>query len=173
MRRRVSSRRTLLSISLFAFTFISCTRRDGISCFVLRGNSWQVETKHSWSIFFTGDCALITCHGFPSYGHCYCPVQSPPAPVVSKTVIWCVSIALGLHSSSYLCTPRLSLSLILDPLALPLSPGRPSPTQAPSAARMLSLAKLTMHRHVHIAFPFVHLVHITSRFLIAHFPMTL
>jgi len=68
--------------------------------------------------------------------------------------------------------PRPSISLILDPLALPPLPRRPSPTQAPSAARMLSLAKLTMHRHVRIAFPFVHLVHITSRLLIALFPMT-
>jgi len=67
---------------------------------------------------------------------------------------------------------RPSVSLILDPIALPPSPRRPSPTQAPSAARMLSLVKLTMHRHVRIAFPFVHLVHITSRLLIALFPMT-
>jgi len=64
MRRRLSSRRTLLSISLSAFTFTSCTRRaGGISslCFPFaRGNSRQVGTKHSWSIFFNGHGALIT-----------------------------------------------------------------------------------------------------------------
>jgi len=57
-----------------------------------------------------------------------------PAPGVSKKVIWCVSIALGLYSSFYLCSPRPSISLILDPIALPPSPTSPSPTQASSAA---------------------------------------
>jgi len=63
-----------------------------------------------------------------------------------------VSIALGPYSSFYLCAPRPSISLILDP------PTR----QAPSAVPMLPMAKLIMHRHVRIGFfrfPFVDLAH--------------
>ena len=61
---------------------------------------------------------------------------------------------LAPSSSTYPCAPRLSISLILDLRASPI----------------LSLAKLIMHRHVCIGFfhfPFVHLTHITSLFLIA------
>jgi len=89
---------------------------------------------------------------------------------VSKMVIWCASITLGPYSSSYLCTPRPYISLILDLIALPPSPTSPSPTQASSTTPMLSMAKLVMHQHVRIAFfrfPFVCLAHIPSRFLIA------
>jgi len=59
-------------------------------------------------------------------------LRSPPAPGVSKQVIWCVSIVLGPYSSSHLCVPRLSVSLILDLTALSPSPTGPSPTQASS-----------------------------------------
>jgi len=57
-------------------------------------------------------------------------------------------------------------------------PTRPSPTQTSPAARMLSMVKLIMYRHVRMGvfrFPFVHLTHITSRSLIAlrFVPMTL
>jgi len=72
-------------------------------------------------------------HGPPSFGHRYYPAQSP-VPGVSKKVIWCVSIALGPCSSSYLCAPRPSISLQLDLVALPPSPMSPSPTQASSAS---------------------------------------
>jgi hypothetical protein len=58
----------------------------------------------------------------------YHPNQ-PLVPSVSQKVIWCVSIALGSSSSSYLCAPRSSISLILDLIALPTSPTSPSPTQ--------------------------------------------
>jgi len=107
-------------------------------------------------------------HGFPSFGHCYCPAQSSPVHGLSTKVIWCASIALGPYSSSYLCAPRPSISLILDLIAVPPSPTSPSRTQASSAAPVLSIAELIMRRHMHIAFfrfPFVN-----SRFLIAFFP---
>ena len=83
---------------------------------------------------------------------------------------WCSFIALGPYSSSYLCSPRPSVSLTLD--LIPLSPTSPSLTQAPSTALMIPMAKLIMHRHVRVAFfrfPFVNLAHI-SRFLITFFP---
>jgi len=79
-----------------------------------------------------------------------------------QKVIWCASITLGPYSSSYLCSPRPSISLTLHPIAVPPSPTSPSPTQAPSIALMLSMAKLIVHRHVLIAFlrfPFVNLAH--------------
>ena len=41
---------------------------------------------------------------------------------VFKMVIWCVSIALGPYSSSYLCVLRPSILLILDLIALPPIP---------------------------------------------------
>ena len=112
-------------------------------------------------------------HGFPGIRHRYCQDQSSPTPGVSKKVIWCVSIALGPYSSFYLCSPRLSISLILDLIALPPSPTSPSPTQASSPAPTLSMAKLIMHRHVRIAFfsfPFDHLAHISSSFSFLFFP---
>ena len=43
-----------------------------------------------------------------------------------------------------------SIPLILNLIALPPSPTSSSPTQASSAAPMLSMAKLIMHRHVRI-----------------------
>jgi len=115
-------------------------------------------------------------HGFSSYFHCYGPALSPPTPGASEKVIWCTSIALGPYSLSYLCAPRPSISLILDLMALPPLPASPSPTQAPSVAPTPSISKLIMQRHARIAFfrlsP-VNLAHITSRLLIAPFPMTL
>ena len=86
-------------------------------------------------------------------------------PVFPERLFWCASIALGPYPSSYLCASQSSNSLILDLITLPPSPTSPSPTQASSAAPMLSIAKLIMHRHVHIAvfrFPCVNVVHITS-----------
>jgi len=71
--------------------------------------------------------------------------QSPPALGVSKKAIWCAPIALGPYSPSHLCAPRPSISLTLDLIALPPSPTSPSPTQASSAAPMLSIAKPIMH----------------------------
>jgi len=47
---------------------------------------------------------------------------------VSKLVIRCAFIVLGPYSSSYLCAPRPSISLILDLIALTLSPTSPSHT---------------------------------------------
>ena len=41
-------------------------------------------------------------HGFPSFSHRYCPDHPPPAPCVSKKVIWC---ALGHNPSSSLHRP--------------------------------------------------------------------
>jgi len=46
-------------------------------------------------------------------------------------------------------SPSVYLLLTLDFIALPST--SPSPTQPPSAAPMLSMAKLIMHRHVRIA----------------------
>jgi len=107
----------------------------------------------------------------------YSPVQRVPqlsVPItvhgVSKMVIWCAFIVLGPYSSSYLCAPRPSISLILDLIALPPSPTSPSPTQASSTTPMLSMAKLVIHQHVRIIFfrfPFVCLAHVASRFLVA------
>jgi len=65
---------------------------------------------------------------------------------------------------------------MFDLTTLPHSPTGPPPAQASSVASVLSIAKLIMNRHVRIAFfrfAFVHLTHITSRLLIALFPMTL
>ena len=42
-------------------------------------------------------------------------------PVFPTRLFWCVSIALGPYSSSHLCAPRPSISLILDLIALPLT----------------------------------------------------
>jgi len=108
----------------------------------------------------------------PSRGTSWVPrLWSPllPSPVITSARCfhksWCASIALGPYSSSYLCAPRPSISLILHPMALPPSPTSPSP--------MLSIAKLIMHLHVRIAFfhsSFVNLANIASRFLIAFFP---
>ena len=53
------------------------------------------------------------------------------------------------------------------------SPTSPSPTQALSAALMLSMATLITHRHARIAFfcsPFVHLAEIASSFLLRWCP---
>jgi len=80
---------------------------------------------------------------------------------------------LGPYSSSHLCSPRPSISLTLHLIAVPPSPTSPSPTQAPSTALMLAMAKLIVHRHARIAFfrfPFVNLAHLTPRFLIDFFP---
>jgi len=77
----------------------------------------------------------------------------------------------GAHLSRLIPIPHL-IYVPLDLIALPPSPTSPSPTQASSAAPMLSIAKLIMHRHVRIVFfrfPFVNLAHITSRFLILFF----
>jgi len=106
-------------------------------------------------------------------------LRSPVLPTTStrcfqKRLFWCVSIALGPYSSSYLCAPPPSISLVLDLIALPPPPTSPSPTQDSSAAPILSITKLVMHRHVRIAFfrfPFVNLAHITSRLLIALCPI--
>ena len=104
-------------------------------------------------------------HGFPSFGHRSYQDQPPPAPSGSKKAIWWVSIALSPSSSTYLSASRLSISLIPGLIALPPSPTSPSPT--------LSMAKPIMHRHVRIAFfsfPFGHLAHISSSFLLPIFP---
>jgi len=71
----------------------------------------------------------------------------------------------GAHLSRLVSILHL-IYVLLDLVAVPPSPMSPSPTQAPSTALMLSIAKLIMHRHVRIAFfrfPFVN-------FLIAFFP---
>ena len=114
--------------------------------------------------------------GSLSFGHRYCPAWSPPSTWCFQKVIWCASITLGPYSSSYLCSPRPSISLTLHPIAVPPSPTSPSPTQAPSIALMLSMAKLIVHRHVRIAFLRFRLstwLTLTSRFLIAFSPMSL
>jgi hypothetical protein len=56
------------------------------------------------------------------------PRPATTSPSFSKKVMWCVSIALGPSSSLFLCDSRLSISLILDPIALPPPPTSPSPT---------------------------------------------
>jgi len=109
--------------------------------------------------------------GTPSFGHCYYPGQTTTNQ--RQKVIWFVYIAQAPSSSTYLCAPRLSISLTLDLIAVPPSPTSPSPTQAPSMALMQSRRRLIMYRHVCTAFfrfPFVNLAHLISRFLIAFFP---
>ena len=94
-------------------------------------------------------------------------IKPPPAPGVPKRLFWCVSIALApLFLDLSMCSSTVHLA--------DTRPQRPptssSPTQTSSAAPMLSMAKLTVHRRVRISFfrfPFVHLTHITSRLLIA------
>ena len=61
-------------------------------------------------------------------------------------------IARNPSSSSCPRAPRPSISLTLDLIAIPTSPTRPPPTQAPLVAPMLSIAKPIMHQHVRIAF---------------------
>ena len=142
----------------------------------VKGREWSIRSQSSYYGYspvqgnVMGSPALVTVIAQTSRN------QSPPAPGVSKRVIWYVSIALAPYSSFYLCSPPLSISLIPDLIALPPSPTSLSPAQASSPAPILSMAKLTMHRHVCIAFfrlPFVNLAHITSCFLIPIFsPMT-
>ena len=105
--------------------------------------------------------------GLSSFGHRYCQVQPPPAPGVSKEIIWCVLTALGsLFFILAACSKTVHFAHTRPLIALPLSPMSSSPTQTPSAVPTLSMAKLIMHRHVCIAvfrFPFVNLADITSR----------
>ena len=54
---------------------------------------------------------------FPSFGHRYYPHQATSSVRCLHKVIWCVSIALAPFSSTYLCAPQLSISLILDLIA--------------------------------------------------------
>ena len=67
-------------------------------------------------------------------------------------VIWYVSVALGPYSSSDLCVPRPSISLILDLIALLPIPTSPHPTQASLAATILFMAKLIMYLHLRTVF---------------------
>jgi hypothetical protein len=113
------------------------------------------EKEREWSIR-----SQSSYYGYsPVRGASRAPQLRPPlpprpaatsAPCLQK-VIWCVSTALVPYSSSYPCVLRPSILLILDLLAQPPSPTSPSPTQVSSAAPMLSMAKLIMHRHVRIA----------------------
>jgi len=111
-------------------------------------------------------------HGSPSYGHRYCPAKSPPTPGVSQKVIWCASSRLVpiphlVYAPLDRSSPWYSTS---QPNHARLWVHRPHTLHRPP---MLSIAKLFMHRHVHITsfrIPFVNLAHITSSLLAAFFP---
>ena len=119
---------------------------------------------------YYGDC-LVHRNATGSQLRSPCPVTT--SAQCSKKVIWCASISHCPYSSFYICTPCPSISLILDLIALLPSRTSPSPTQAPSAATILCITRLIMHRHVRVAFfrfPFFNSAHIISRLLIAFFP---
>jgi len=135
--------------------------------------------EREWAMRFALELPWLFSHpnerrGFPSFGQCYCQVQSPQRSFhidgVSKRLfgahLWSLFLILSMFSSTvHLADIR--------PHSLPPSPTSPPPAKAQASALMLSISKLIMHRHVCIAFfrfPFVNLAHITYRVLIAVFP---
>jgi len=93
-------------------------------------------------------------HGFTSFGHRYCPAQSPPTPGVSKKVIWCVSM----------CPSTVHLADTRPHNSTTLAYGSMAHTSFIGSTHAI-IVELVMHRHVRITFfrfPFVNLAHITS-----------
>jgi len=83
-------------------------------------------------------------------------VRSPVLPSSVTTSAQCFQKGYLVHThrtwSLFLILSMCPLTVHLDLIAVSLSPTSPSPTQAPSTALRLSMAKLITHRHVRIAF---------------------
>ena len=107
------------------------------------------------------------CHGLPSFQSPLLPGQATDA---SERLLFGAYLSHLVPIPHLIYVPRPYISLILDLIAVTPSPKSQSPTRASSAAHVLSIVKLIVSRHVHIAFfrfPFVNLAHIPSRLLIA------
>jgi len=96
----------------------------------------------------------------------YYPHQATTSPVYPKGYLVRIYCPSPLFLKVSMCSSTVHVA-DTRPHSPPTSP---SPIPTSSASPMLSMAKLIMHWHVRIGvfrFPFVHLTHITSRFLIA------
>ena len=89
------------------------------------------EKEREWSTRFVLELLQLfsypeKVHGLSSFGHCYCQVQPPPAPDVSKEIIWCVPTALGsLFFVLVACSKAVHFAHTRPFIALPPSPTSP------------------------------------------------
>ena len=115
-------------------------------------NGSRVHTRATMAILLSrGTPQVLQVYSY------YCANNSPP---VSMGINWCVfyrtwSLFLmsATHSSIVHCSfvfPSSDLTLTLDLIAISPSPMSPSLKQAPPVVPMLSIAKATMHIHMHL-----------------------
>jgi len=100
-----------------------------------RRNVGLSEKERGWpmgsqSSYYGDSPVLRNATGSPSEVTVTAQPSNHQRPVFPKGLVWYTSIALSPYSSSHICAPRPSISLILDLIALLPSSTSPSPTQA-------------------------------------------